>query len=509
MCGIFSSNDPIVKQKHEKIISQHLNFRGPDYNSGLINFSNWKLYHSRLSIIAPNKKYNQPYLCDDGSMLLYNGEIFNFKELAKKLNYKKIISDTELLSKLIIKKNFDPNILDGFFSIIRISKDGKLLNCFRDPFGVKPLYYYQRGKYISITSEPSIFKKVFNLKISKDSLNEFKIFRSPIFSTSYYREVKSVKPGYCLVNNKYFDLLKEMKIRKNKKKLNLNKLLMKIIIKRQISDVPVAILLSSGVDSNLIKEMSPKISNYFCGGLKNDKEIQFLKNKYHKKNAINFTEVSSKSYIKRFRELIKLKGEPLSVPNEVVLSLIAKSAKQKGFKVLMSGEGADEFFAGYDRIFRWAANTKKFDINKFCELYCYDKINEKNLKKLKKFFLKLNHFNPFDKTKAFFLKFHLPILLRRLDFSLMSSGVEGREPFVSKELFYESIKYSSKDLLNKEVGKIPLRKTLSIYSNKEFSFREKIGFPIDLRKIFGFKKNIPISNYNIWYKENLKCLKKI
>jgi len=63
--------------------------------------------------------------------------------------------------------------------------------------------------------------------------------------------------------------------------------------------------------------------------------------------------------------------------------------------------------------------------------------------------------------------------------------------------------------LNKEVGKIPLRKTLSIYSNKEFSFREKIGFPIDLRKIFGFKKNIPISNYNIWYKENLKCLKKI
>ena len=82
--------------------------------------------------------------------------------------------------------------------------------------------------------------------------------------------------------------------------------------------------------------------------------------------VLNPIKNSSKSYIKRFRELIKLKGEPLSVPNEVVLSLIAKSAKQKGFKVLMSGEGADEFFAGYDRIFRWAANTKKFDINKFC-----------------------------------------------------------------------------------------------------------------------------------------------
>ena len=106
MCGIFASNDPLIRQRHEKIISYHLNFRGPDYNSGLINFANWKLYHSRLSIIAPDKKYNQPYLCEDGSILLYNGEIFNFKNLAKKLTSKKIISDTELLSKIIVKKKF-------------------------------------------------------------------------------------------------------------------------------------------------------------------------------------------------------------------------------------------------------------------------------------------------------------------------------------------------------------------------------------------------------------------
>lgn len=70
MCGIFASNDPIIKTYHEKTISNHLDFRGPDYQSGLISFKGWKLYHSRLSIIGIDKKYNQPFVCDDGSYLL-------------------------------------------------------------------------------------------------------------------------------------------------------------------------------------------------------------------------------------------------------------------------------------------------------------------------------------------------------------------------------------------------------------------------------------------------------
>ena len=508
MCGIFASNDPLVRMENAKIISKQLNFRGPDYNSGLLNFGKWKLYHSRLSIIAPGKEYNQPYLCKDGSMLLYNGEIFNFKKLAENIN-SKIISDTELLSELIIRKNFDPTTLDGFFSIVRISKNGELLNCLRDSFGVKPLYFYRRGSYISIVSEPSILKKIFKLKFSKKSLQEFKIFRSPIFNQSYFEKVKSVNPGNCLVHGQYFDLIKQIKSQNNKKKKNLNELLKKIVAKRQIADVPVGLLLSSGVDSNLIKKMSPKISSYFCGGMKSDEEIEFVKKKYSNKNIINITEVTNQQYKKKFKQLIKLKGEPLSVPNEVVLSLIAKSAKKMGFKVLMSGEGADEFFAGYDRIFGWAANVKKFDINKFCDLYCYDKIDKKNMIKIKKFFLTVKNLNAFNKVKIFFIKFHLPILLRRLDFALMSAGVEGREPFVSRELFYESLKYSSKDLMKNSLGKIPLRNLLASYTSRDFAYRKKIGFPIDLKKIFGTKKNPETSNYNIWYKENLKCLKQI
>ena len=114
-----------------------------------------------------------------------------------------------------------------------------------------------------------------------------------------------------------------------------------------ISDVKVGLLLSGGIDSNLIRALSPKM-DYFCGGFENDFDYMYLKKK---KLKINFTKIDSSKFLKRLKKLILLRGEPLSVPNEVVLSLIAEKAKSKKVKVLISGEGADEFFGGYDRIY--------------------------------------------------------------------------------------------------------------------------------------------------------------
>ena len=97
----------------------------------------------------------------------------------------------------------------------------------------------------------------------------------------------------------------------------------------------------------------------------------------------------------------------------------------------MSGEGADEFFGGYDRIFDWSLKNK-FTVNNFCSFYCYNKINKNSLEylNLKKFFRKLTNFSSFEKVKFFFIKMHLPILLRRLDFSLMSEGIEEETLFI-------------------------------------------------------------------------------
>lgn len=505
MCGIFASNDPFVDFKHQKKINDFLSFRGPDYQSGLINFGEWKLYHSRLSIIGLKKKFNQPYFCSDGSVLLFNGEIFNFKELSQKyFEDFQTNSDTDLLSRLILKEDFNYNYLDGFYSIVRISKNGKLLNCARDNFGVKPLFYFKRKNYISISSEPSVLKYIFNLKLNNKSLQEYKFFRAPLFSGSYYKKIYPINPGTCLINGKYFNLINYFRAKKKKKK-NLEKIIKKNINFRLRSDVKVGLLISSGIDSNLIRKYTKNLK-LFSGGTKKDEDYIFLKNQNLK---INFTEIKKKNYSQTLKKLIKLRYEPLSVPNEVFLHLIAKSAKKKGFKVLISGEGADEFFGGYDRIYSWA-KYNPFNLMKFVELYCYKKIpkNSELLFKLNKLFKSLKKFSSFEKVRFFFIKFHLPILLRRLDFALMSAGVEGREPFLAKEIFFEAIKYNSSELIDDNLGKKPLRLLAKKNYKGDFYMRPKIGFPVNIKKLLATSSK-KINNYDIWFKENLKNLKEI
>jgi asparagine synthase (glutamine-hydrolysing) len=502
MCGIFASNDPLVSFEHNKILDEHLKFRGPDFQSNIIKHKNWFIYHARLAVIGLSEKYNQPYECSDGSTLLFNGEIFNYKELSlKKLNIKNAVSDTDILSKLIIKKNFDYNWLDGFFALIRISKNGKLLNCARDPFGVKPLFYYKRKNFITICSEPIVIKKIFKLKINKKAFKEYFLFRAPLFSESYFKKINTVKPGNCLTEGNHFDLLKEF-LKKKKNKKNLDIILKRSIKLRMRSDAKIGLLLSGGIDSNLIRYNIPRV-DYFSGGFTDDFDYKYLKKNNIK---VNFTKVTKSNFLKRLRKLIYLRGEPLSVPNEVVLSLIAKNAKRKKIKVLMSGDGADEFFGGYDRVFDWSLKNR-FTVEKFCDFYCYNKINKDSLEflNLKKFFNKLKKLSCFEKVKFFFIKFHLPILLRRLDFSLMSEGIEGREPFLSKEVFIESMKYNKNELMRDKLGKRPLRTISKKYFGQKFASLKKVGFPIDMSRIIKYK-NGRISNYNLWFRLNQKIL---
>lgn len=516
VCGIFASNDPNVNQTHLSQINARLSFRGPDGQSDLISLGEWKLYHARLSIIAPTEKFSQPYFsANDGSVIVFNGEILNFGELLTKYKLPQTNSDTAALVDLLGCEDFSLNDIEGFYAFVRIDSNGQLTHCARDRFGVKPLFIYRSGPYITISSEASILSDIFDLPHSDKALEEHYVFRSPIFSGSYFEHVSSVAPGTCLMTGTYFDVLNE--IPGNYKALDdisskLERGLRYSINSRLLSDVPVGLLFSGGIDSNLLKLLSDRKLQCFTGGFQGDYDLEYTKKMISESDLpeIHVVEVNDGEFRERFHAMIALRKEPLSVPNEVILSFLGNVWSEMGGKVLISGEAADEFFAGYDRIFSWAANTKNFDLNTFIDLYCYvplEKVSPRIIGELEKFFDSAAHLEPFERVRYFFIKMHLPVLFRRLDFALMFSGIEGREPIASYEMFKIAMQCGPDQLLRSDYGKLPLRLLAEKLINEEFAYSKKVGFPVDMGRIFRGTPSKDIhDNYAIWHDENLRAI---
>ncbi|WP_461536562.1 asparagine synthetase B family protein [Spongorhabdus nitratireducens] len=505
MCGFFITNNPNVDHSHLSIIESTLRFRGPDCSSGLLEHNSWKAYHSRLAIIDVYSGVNQPIIDSEGGMLVFNGEVLNYKELGKKYFNRNYTSDTKLLSDLLASNKINLNEIDGFFAFVYINKDGKVQKAARDKFGVKPIFYHRDGKYLSFCSEPITLKKIFKLSVNHNTIDEYRATRAPIFSGSYFDGINTIQPGNCFIDGEYFnccDFLEKEYIENTENDVELA--IREGIRTRQISDAPVGLLLSRGIDSNLLKEFG-NIKRCYSIGFEGDEDIEYLK-KEETKN-LKIIEQTAEGYLNDFKHLIELRGEPMSVPNEVLLYRISREAAKDGIKVLLSGEGADEFFGGYDRIFQWALK-EDFCIDKFIEMYCYEppKKGSKLYQRFKNLFLELKVNSSFEMVRWFFIKYHMPVLFRRLDFALMAAGIEGREPLANKHTFEIATKISPKSLMGDVLGKIPLRNIISKYKGNDFAYEKKVGFPVNLKKVFKDKSHL--SSYEIWFEENIKVLYK-
>ncbi|MBS9898249.1 asparagine synthetase B [Vibrio alginolyticus] len=504
MCGFFITNSKDVTSKDESLIEKLLRFRGPDCSSGLVEHNGWKAYHSRLSIIDVQAGTNQPMIDRNGGMLVFNGEILNYKELGHKYFDADFKGDTELLSALLSSDQLDISELDGFYAFVYIDKNGYLTHAARDSFGVKPLFFYETENNISFCSEPIVLKQLFNLGTNEIAIQEYYATRAPIFSGSYFEGVKSVDPGTCIITGKYFDCSDYLS--SNYCELTLSEIkraITKGVETRMVSEVPVGLLLSKGIDSNLLRSIG-NFDKYYTTGFAGDEDLEFLRQEHIP--GLTVMEVNEKEYKAAFDYLLDLRGEPMSVPNEVLLYLVSKRAAKDGVKVLLSGEGADEFFGGYDRIFRWAAKINHFDLNEFLGYYCYIKPEKDSelFKTFEKLFSGVSLDSPFEYVRWFFIRYHMPVLFRRLDFALMAAGVEGREPIANMHTFVKSIKFSPDSLMNEFVGKKPLRDLITPFMGKEFAYDKKVGFPVDLTKIFDNQNNR--SSYELWFSENLKVL---
>ena len=378
MCGIvgflrinnFKFNfDP---EKTIKDMVQEVKTRGPDFQDYWSDFKN-QIYlgHSRLAIIDLNNRSNQPIQSSDKRwMIVYNGEIYNYRELKRLLpNNRDFTGDTSVLVSLIEKYGFYKSIkmIEGMFSIAAWDMKQEKLYLVRDRLGEKPLYYSKTDKYFIFGSNINSIVKVPNnkLTISQRSINSYLKLNYIPTPYSIYENVKKLTPGHFLeydLKQKNLNIQKYWTLNQKSEKVSNNaiissteKLLISTIEKQMVSDVDIGTFLSGGVDSSIITALAGKLK------IKNLKTFTLGSDNYNFDESIKAKKISEHlgfqnlSYtpskpdiLDTILKLPEIYGEPFGDSSQIPTILLSKFTKNY-VKVILSGDGGDETFGGYNR----------------------------------------------------------------------------------------------------------------------------------------------------------------
>lgn len=375
MCGI---NGMLHLQSSKKIdecvlvkMRDILEHRGPD-DSGLFLENNIGLGHRRLSIIDVSSAGHQPFFSDDNRYaMVFNGEIYNYKDFYPELKSKgfdiKTGSDSEVLIKLFeLYGTKMLNRLNGMFAIAIWDKLQKKLTLIRDRMGVKPLYYSLFNETLYFASEQkALFAAGVPLKIDDNGMQEFIFNRFVAGEKTMYQNIFKLLPGNFMCihesgkieNQKWWNLKNEIQ---NQEKIKnpidwFQQTFDESVKLRMVSDVPVGVLASGGLDSSSIlaslKHQNFENINTFNIGFKekehNESELAKM---YSKKLDYNFhtMQLENKNLFDRLLQSTYLHDEPLTHLSDPHILAVSQLAKSK-VKVLLSGEGADELMGGYVR----------------------------------------------------------------------------------------------------------------------------------------------------------------
>ena len=398
MCGIVGiltgTNNHYCLQEIVNNMAEKIVHRGPD-NTGVyfdkkISFC---CAHQRLSILDLSKAGNQPMISFHKRMVIaFNGEIYNFKELRKKLNLEtKIIwegnSDTEVLINAIefwgLKKTLENAI--GMFAFALLDNFQKKLYLVRDRFGEKPLYWGFAGsnsaKALVFGSEISAIKEFpcINKDIDLKALDAYLKFSCIPSDLTVYNSIKKLKPGHIAefkiekdleINSpeiyKWWDYQEIVNSNKTKEYISkkealtdLEETLKNATTSCLVSDVPVGCFLSGGIDSSLLTAIISKNSinkvNTFTIGFENQnydesgdaKKIADFLGTNHEEVTLMPSEA-----LRLIPNLPNIYSEPFADPSQIPTALISREIKKKGIDVALTGDGGDEMFGGYVRHFQ-------------------------------------------------------------------------------------------------------------------------------------------------------------
>lgn len=509
MCGIAGSinfkGEP-VSENLLKTMTETMTHRGPD-DDGYFRDVHVALGFRRLSIIDLSGG-KQPMSNEDGTIwVIFNGEIYNFQELREILLTKghtfKTKSDTEVIVHGY--EEWGERCMErfcGMFAYALYDQKNKKVMLVRDRLGVKPLHYAWVDGQLLFGSEMKaiLAHPKFNRAPSLPALSSYLTFRYPQGDQPVFANMKRLEPGHFLTVTpsgvtltKYWDVpfhARKEDFGEYHYLERINELMTKTVARRMVSDVPVGMYLSGGLDSSIVAALMSRLSSKPIETF----SIGFPEDKYDESDAAKLVArhcganhhallLPQENYLELLPKAIAIKDAPLSIPHEIALYQLSRELK-KYVTVALSGEGSDELFGGYGRVQRSPMDWKKI---KFVQSYVPRRIqrpmmaafgagtnaerwlaipnamehlfsvynwipfeekwllftpevnemlayDEQEKKAWAAHFDLVKDGDPYDQVLYLFEKRHLLCLLDRLDAMSMAAGVEARVPFVDHEL---------------------------------------------------------------------------
>lgn len=486
-----------------------MHHRGPDVAGCVAYEQNAMLGHNRLSILDLDHRSDQPFWSADGRyVMVYNGEIYNYRELASRHGLtSRTTGDTEVLLELFIRLGEKVLAeLYGMFAFVILDTQTGSVFAARDRLGVKPLYFFQHSGHVAFASEIAGLLELYpGRSIDEFGVRQYRKLRTFFNGRTLYEGI-SMFPAGCYLQDgqikRYWSFPEGQQDGPADEELR--ELIDSAVQYRVIADVEVGSYLSGGIDSTIVAGLIHRPHTWTVGTATNN-EFDWARIAAERFGSTHHEVVITEpEFVEIARDLITVRREPLSVPNEVLLYAMTRAVKQHN-TVVLSGEGADELFFGYDRVFRWAAGAAAFDLAQFDRLYSYGghRDDEVLLDALAPF---LDRPTPLEVVAAFFQVSHLHGLLRRLDNATMRASVEARVPFVDHRLIERmaGVPYSYRAAA--DIVKAPLKRVFADLVPRPLIERPKVGFPVDLAKVFagyGGANDLPMDK---WFNFNLEVL---
>jgi len=530
MCGIagilYKKSGMLNTQQVLTQFQKVLKHRGPD-DEGIHIDSTFGCAHVRLSIVDISGG-KQPMYTDDSKKIgiVYNGEIYNYKELRDTLIQKgcrfKTTSDTEVVLRLYEtfgKDSFE--MLNGMFAFCIWDNHADAIYLVRDHMGIKPLYIYEDNNVLIFSSEIKAILSVPNIDLSLDvyGFQDYLMFRymhapCTLFKNIYrltagtYIEFKDMRAAAHVYWDVVYNPDETTTIENFKEEILYT--LDTIIQSQLMGEVPIGMLLSGGVDSSII--------SYFIH--KNNSNLKTFNIGYPEVNEFEFSrEVANQlrldhievvttpdSFVKDFHKIAMNLDEPLADPASFPLFVLCEELK-KHVTVVLSGEGGDELFAGYPQYGR-TMKTQGEDKWKFALFLS----NSHYYLNSHKFMLDTSHvMQAQEKYKEYFdrngvlngmmaydLKTWVPEdLMMKTDKIMMAHSLEGRFPFLDKRIIELAHRIPEKYKFNGVTTKWILKEAIKGKIPEKIINRPKMGFTVPVATMLERMKPIILETYYV------------